>query len=84
MTPDQRRILHDHLLETLIAGPTRTPRSNVVSNAEKLADGDPDKHLGVGHDVAARRPGGAGDEGLEQVVVEDPALVWGHGSILRG
>ena len=48
MTPDQRRILRDHMLETLIAGPTRTPRSNVVANAEKLAEGDPDKHLGVG------------------------------------
>lgn len=48
MTPDQRASLHEHLLATRIAGDTRTSRENAVRNAEKLAAGDPDKHLGVG------------------------------------
>ncbi|HEX9711489.1 MAG TPA: phosphatase [Actinomycetota bacterium] len=48
MTPDQRTTLRRHLISTGIAGDTRTPRSNAVRNAEKLADGDPDKALGVG------------------------------------
>jgi hypothetical protein len=48
MTPEQRRSLRAHLLESGIAGETATTRENTVSNAEKLADGDPDKHLGIG------------------------------------
>ncbi|HEX9774635.1 MAG TPA: phosphatase [Actinomycetota bacterium] len=40
--------LRDHLLATGLAGDTATPRSSVVGNAEALAAGDPDKHLGVG------------------------------------
>lgn len=37
-----------HLLASGIAGETATTRENTVANAEKLAEGDPDKHLGVG------------------------------------
>jgi len=48
MTPEQRRFLRAHLLESGIAGETATTRENTVSNAEKLAAGDPDKHLGIG------------------------------------
>jgi hypothetical protein len=48
MTPDQRASLRAHLLETGLSGDTRTSRENTVSNARKLADGDPDKHLGIG------------------------------------
>jgi len=48
MTPEQRRSLRAHLLESGIAGETATTRENTVSNAEKLAEGDPDKHLGIG------------------------------------
>ncbi len=48
MTPDERASLREHLLVTGLSGDTRTPRSNVVSNAEKLADDDPDKALGLG------------------------------------
>lgn len=46
MTPEQRAELHAYLLETRIAGDTRTPRRSVVGNAEALAAGDPDKALG--------------------------------------
>src|SRR5947207_1575302 len=48
MTPEQRRSLRAHLLDSGIAGETATTRENTVSNAEKLAAGDPDKHLGIG------------------------------------
>src|ERR1051325_9884160 len=48
MSLDQRRDLRAHLLESGIAGETATTRENTVSNAEKLAEGDPDKHLGIG------------------------------------
>jgi hypothetical protein len=48
MTPEQRRSLRAHLLASGIAGETATTRENTVSNAEKLAAGDPDKHLGIG------------------------------------
>ena len=48
MTPDQRRALRAHILAAGIAGDTATTRANTVSNAEKLAEGDPDKHLGIG------------------------------------
>src|SRR5207245_2049213 len=48
MTPEQRRFLRAHLLSSGIAGETATTRENTVSNAEKLAAGDPDKHLGIG------------------------------------
>lgn len=48
MTPDQRRNLRAHLLSSGIAGDTATTRENTVSNAEKLAAGDPDKALGIG------------------------------------
>jgi hypothetical protein len=48
MTPDERRALRAHLLASGIAGETRTTRENTVANAEKLADGDPDKALGIG------------------------------------
>lgn len=46
MTPEQRESLHAYLLDTRIAGDTRTPRRSVVGNAEALAAGDPDKSLG--------------------------------------
>lgn len=48
MTPDLRRSLRAHLLATGICGDTRTSRENSVANAEKLAEGDPDKALGLG------------------------------------
>src|ERR1700758_2180528 len=48
MTPEQRRFLRAHLLSSAIGGETATTRENTVSNAEKLAEGDPDKHLGIG------------------------------------
>jgi histidinol phosphate phosphatase hisN-like protein len=46
MTPDERARLGAYLVETLVAGPTRTPRDNAVRNARLLAAGDPDKALG--------------------------------------
>lgn len=46
LTPDDRARLRDYLLETLLAGPTKTTRENAVRNAELLAAGDPDKMLG--------------------------------------
>ena len=46
LSPDERARLREHLLETLVAGPTRTPRDNAVRNARLLAQGDPDKLLG--------------------------------------
>lgn len=48
MTPEERRSLRAHLLASGIAGETATTRENTVSNAEKLASGDPDKFLGIG------------------------------------
>ncbi len=46
LTPDERAQLRAYLLETLVAGPTRTPRDNVLRNARLLAQGDEDKQLG--------------------------------------
>jgi hypothetical protein len=46
MDPSERAALREHLLAEGIAGDTRTPRDNVVSNAQKLATGDPDKAFG--------------------------------------
>ena len=46
LSPDERASLRKHLLDTLVAGPTRTPRDNAVRNARLLAQGDPDKALG--------------------------------------
>jgi len=43
---NERDRLRAYLLDTLIAGPTRTPRENVVRNAKLLAQGDEDKMLG--------------------------------------
>src|SRR5437867_1252029 len=43
---NERARLRRHLVETLVAGPTKTSRSNVVGNAKALAEGDPDKRLG--------------------------------------
>lgn len=48
MTPEQHRSLRAHLLASGIAGETATTRENTVSNAENLAGGDADKHLGIG------------------------------------
>lgn len=48
MTPETRALLRAHLIEAGVSGDTATPRESAVSNAEKLAAGDPDKHLGVG------------------------------------
>ncbi|MFN2614910.1 MAG: phosphatase, partial [Actinomycetota bacterium] len=48
MTPEIRASLRAHLLRSGMAGDTRTTRENTVSNARKLAEGDPDKHLGIG------------------------------------
>ncbi len=46
LSPSERARLREYLLETLLAGPTKTPRSNAVRNVELLAAGDPDKMLG--------------------------------------
>lgn len=48
LTGADRDALRAHLRASGIAGDTRTPRENVVRNAEKLAAGDPDKFLGLG------------------------------------
>lgn len=50
LSTEERARLRDYLLETLLAGPTKTPRSNAVRNAELLAAGDPDKMLGFSFD----------------------------------
>jgi hypothetical protein len=50
LTPDERALLAAYLVETLVAGPTRTPRDNAVRNARLLAAGDPDKQLGFSFD----------------------------------
>lgn len=63
MTPDQRSTLRAHILDTGIAGDTRTPRDNCVANAVKLADGDPDKFLGIG-------PRGRSAEQIMQAVAD--------------
>jgi len=49
LSSDERARLREHLLDTLLAGPTKTPRSNAVRNAEMLAAGDPDKMLGFSY-----------------------------------
>jgi histidinol phosphate phosphatase hisN-like protein len=46
LTSEERARLRAHLLETLVAGPTRTTRHNAVRNAQLLARGDEDKMLG--------------------------------------
>lgn len=46
LTADERARLRDHLLETLVAGPTKTTRDNAVRNARLLTRGDEDKQLG--------------------------------------
>jgi len=46
LTVDEHARLRAYLLATLLAGPTKTSRENAVSNAELLAQGDPDKQLG--------------------------------------
>ncbi|MFA5890213.1 MAG: phosphatase [Actinomycetota bacterium] len=48
MTPELRTRLRAHLLASRISGDTGTLRGHCVYNAEALADGDPDKFLGVG------------------------------------
>ena len=50
LTRDERARLRDHLLDTLVAGPTKTTRANAVRNAELLAAGDPDKMLGFSYE----------------------------------
>ena len=50
LTPDERARLAAYLVETLVAGPTKTPRDNAVRNARLLAAGDPDKALGFSFD----------------------------------
>ena len=47
----ERARLREYLVTTLVAGPTKTPRSNAVRNAELLAAGDPDKMLGFSYDA---------------------------------
>ncbi|MGH2727112.1 MAG: phosphatase, partial [Actinomycetota bacterium] len=49
LSKNERARLREYLLETLLAGPTKTPRSNAVRNAELLAAGDPDKMLGFSY-----------------------------------
>jgi hypothetical protein len=49
MTPEQRALLRAHLIESGIAGDTRTTRENSVRNARLLAEGDTDKSLGIEH-----------------------------------
>lgn len=48
MTPEERASLDEHVRASGLAGDTLTPRASVVGNAEALADGDPDKALGLG------------------------------------
>ena len=48
MTPETAAALRAHLISSGVSGDTATPRASAVSNAEKLAEGDPDKHLGTG------------------------------------
>lgn len=43
-----RANLKEHLLATRLAGDTATPRDNAVDHAIRLAEDDPDKHLGLG------------------------------------
>src|SRR5438093_5606256 len=50
LAPDERARLRAYLLETLVAGPTKTPRDNAVRNARLLAQGDEDKQLGFSFD----------------------------------
>jgi histidinol phosphate phosphatase hisN-like protein len=51
LSQDERARLREYLLATLLAGPTKTPRSNAVRNAELLAAGDPDKMLGFSYET---------------------------------
>lgn len=50
LSSNERVLLRDHLVTTLVAGPTKTPRSNALRNAELLAAGDPDKMLGFSYE----------------------------------
>lgn len=50
LSREERARLHGYLLTSLVAGPTKTSRSNAVRNAELLAAGDPDKMLGFSYD----------------------------------
>lgn len=50
MNESERRTLRANLLAELICGDTKTPRESAVGNAERLADGDPDKTLGFSFD----------------------------------
>lgn len=50
LTEVERARLRDHLLESLVAGPTKTTRANAVRNAELLAAGDSDKMLGFSYE----------------------------------
>ena len=63
MTDGQRADLRTYLLSSGIAGETNTPRDNCVANAIKLADGDPDKSLGLG-------PRGRDAESVMQAVAD--------------
>jgi hypothetical protein len=49
MTSEQRAGLRAYLVESGIAGNTKTSRENAVHNALLLVDGDPDKFLGLDH-----------------------------------
>jgi Phosphatase len=49
MTPERRAQLRAHLIASGIAGDTKTTRENTVRNAHLLAEGDPDKFLGLDH-----------------------------------
>lgn len=49
MTTEQRAELRAHLLAAGISGDTKTTRENSVRNARLLAEGDPDKMLGIEH-----------------------------------
>ena len=61
LSEDERARLREYLVATLVAGPTKTPRSNAVRNAELLAAGDPDKMLGFSYDgLEAARGHGRG------------------------
>jgi hypothetical protein len=50
LTAEERARLRDHLVDTLVAGPTKTTRQNAVRNARMLVRGDEDKQLGFSFD----------------------------------
>jgi len=49
MTSEERQALRAHLIASGISGDTKTTRENSVRNAQLLAEGDPDKFLGLDH-----------------------------------